>query len=469
MKICEFAAIVSLQPGQLQPPTIIRGILNYLTASNSSNLRSEARTETMLYTLVFLLLAANGSAPSYGFSPGRRGMTRPRSISTSHADSRFSIKNSIREKKSHSPPQAETQRRVLRIEKFARLPVWPVWQGVFLFVASKIFGEEVAAGWEDRIGGRVAPNFFVAQATSPFVLLVHHRHSFSNWDPIRYIQRTFFPEGFPSHPHRGFITVTYCLKGGMVHRDSLGIKQSYGAEKRHRSKHVQWLTAGAGIQHEEMWDIEPDGQDEGKWLWSSSQELYQLWVNMPSDKKMSKPNAELLEACLVSSPSSEIPDNATPIIVFENTITTVIAGEHNGIRAPIDCPTNVAIMRVQLLQNKSWTHNVPSSHETAIIYVRKGSIQVGTQRVPPHYTAYLTSQGGELSIQSLDGGADILLLSGEPLREPIASQGSMVMNTNAEIQQAYVDYQLGKMGLPWSEKLSDDEWLQHIKTNPSVY
>ncbi len=434
------------------------------------------------HALVLVLLAASGSAPCSGFSAGSI-LVRP-SISRSIAikrqknsiasfSSRISVEdNNVGEVTQSAPPQTSTKRGVARIEKFARLPVWPVWQGVFLFFASRIFGEEVAAGWENRIGGRVCPNFFTAEATSPFVLLVHHRHSFSNWDPVKYIQQTFFPEGFPSHPHRGFITVTYCLKGGMIHRDSLGIKQSYGAEKRHDSKHVQWLTAGAGIQHEEMWDIEPDEQDEGKWLWSSSQELYQLWINMPSGYKMSKPNAELLEAHPVdSSSSSPIPDHTTPIVKENNdaTTTTVIAGDYKGIRAPIDCPTNVSMMRVQLSKDSSWTHSIPSSHETAIIYVRKGSIQIGSQRIPPHYTVYLTSQGEELSIQSLEGEADILLLSGEPLREPIASQGSMVMNTQPEIQQAYLDYQLGKMGRPWSEQLSDEEWQQHVKNNPSLY
>ena len=420
--------------------------------------------------LLLLLLAANGCAPSSGFS-AVRSIARPRLHNVVSYSSRISVEDN--DTIQSPPPQASTtQRGVARIEKFARLPVWPVWQGVFLFFASKIFGEEVAAGWENSIGGRVCPNFFAAEQTSPFVLLVHHRHSFSNWDPVKYIQQIFFPEGFPAHPHRGFITVTYCLKGGMIHRDSLGIKQSYGAEKRHDSKAVQWLTAGAGIQHEEMWDIEPDEQDEGKWLWSSSQELYQLWINMPSDWKMSKPYAELLESYPVSSSSSfPIPDNTTPVISENNdaTTTTVVAGEYKGIQAPIDCPTNVSMMRVQLSKDSSWTHNIPSSHETAIIYVRKGSIQIGTQRIPPHYTVYLTSQGEELSIQSLEGEADILLLSGEPLREPIASQGSMVMNTQSEIQQAYLDYQMGKMGLPWSEKMSDEEWQQHVKKNPSTY
>lgn len=104
-------------------------------------------------------------------------------------------------------------RAISRLEKFARLPVWPVWNGVFLFVASKILGQEVAAKLEDAVGGRVCPNFFQSERTSPFIMLVHHRHSFAPWDPLRYLQRTFFPEGFPAHPHRGmfFIVVVYVM------------------------------------------------------------------------------------------------------------------------------------------------------------------------------------------------------------------------------------------------------------------
>ncbi|KAL7536404.1 hypothetical protein ACHAXR_007142 [Thalassiosira sp. AJA248-18] len=368
-----------------------------------------------------------------------------------------------------------SQRRIAKTEKFARLPVWPVWQGVFLFFASRIFGEEVAASWEDAIGGRVCPNFFTPISTDPFVLLVHHRHAFMNWDPVRYIQRTFFPEGFPSHPHRGFVTVTYILKGGFFHRDSVGIKQSYGAEERHDGKHVQWLTAGAGIQHEEMWDLsEPDKKDEGKWLWTSTQELYQIWLNLPAAYKMSPPDAQLLESCSVDSSSTDPPPaDTTPIITSEDgsTITTIVSGEYNRVRAPIECPTDASIMRIQFTRKdaSTWTHTLPSTHETAILYIRKGSVQIDDQRIAPQHTVYLTPDGEQLTIESLEGEADVLLLSGAPLKEPIASQGSMVMNTEGEIQKAYMDYQRGFMGMPWDHKLSDDEWQDHVKKNPSMY
>jgi hypothetical protein len=102
-------------------------------------------------------------------------------------------------------------RGIRRIEKFARLPVWPAWNGVLIWMVGKLFGNEAAAKLEDTITGRVCPNFYDYVDTSPYIMLVHHCHSFHALDPLRYIQRTFFPEGFPAHPHRGFITITYIL------------------------------------------------------------------------------------------------------------------------------------------------------------------------------------------------------------------------------------------------------------------
>lgn len=194
----------------------------------------------------------------------------------------------------------------------------------------------------------------------------------------------------------------------MIHRDSLGIKQSYGAESRHDDAHVQWLTAGAGIQHEEMWDT--DGN-----VWSD-QELYQIWLNLPSGYKMTKPKVELLRRHFVKD-EEEIPDRSTPIIDEDGTVTTVVCGEYGTISASIDCPTNAAILQVHFKKGAVWKHVMPNEHETAILYIRKGSVKIGLEIVPVHHTAYLTPDGEELVIES-EGEADVLLLSGEPLREP---------------------------------------------------
>ncbi len=438
----------------------------------------------MASTSGFGYASPSSSLPLSATAPGQSDPFGENSsvISADEASS-SSVQSVTQQHPNQQQQRRPSQRRISRVEKFARLPIWPVWQGVFLFIASRLFGQEVAAKWEDEIGGRVCPNFFEPVSTDPFVLLVHHRHAFHNWDGIRYIQQTFFPEGFPAHPHRGFITVTYCLKGGLIHRDSLGIKQSYGAEERHQGKHMQWLTAGAGIQHEEMWDVsEPDKRDRGKWLWTSSQELYQIWLNLPAAYKMSSPDAELLEAHSMdpnTSSRAKPPPNSTPIVTSDNggTITTIVCGEHDGIRAPVKCPTNAAIIRVQFNRNNSnrsattWTHTLPSAHETAIVYVRKGSVKIDGERIPPQHTVFLSPDGDELTVEASDNNeeAEILLLSGEPIREPISTQGSMVMNTPQEVQRAYMDYQRGNMGMPWDHELNDDEWREHVKRNPSAY
>lgn len=382
-------------------------------------------------------------------------------------------------------------RYAIRVEKFARLPVWPAWNGVAIFLLSKLFGNEVAAEFEDKVGGRVCPNFFTPEKTSPFIMLVHHRHSFAPWDPFRYIQKSFFPEGFPSHPHRGFTTVTYCLKGGMIHRDSMGEKQIYGAEKRHKGKHTQWLTAGAGLLHEEMWDIQPDsnemyGDEDGNNIFRrifqpSSQELYQLWLNLPASKKMDSPSIELLGG-----------EDSTPSVINEETDesdstkrlqtkTIIISGEHAGKKASIETASGVSILHVQMDPGSTWTHSMPLTHRTAILYMRTGSVTMNGLNdtnaiteitIDPHYTAYLSSKGEKLTIhcpKTQKGKADFLLLTGDPIYEPVFAQGSMVMNYPDEINTAYSDYQQGKMGSPWDHKLTDEEWKDHNDKYPFFY
>lgn len=355
-----------------------------------------------------------------------------------------------------------TGRGVSYLEKFSRLPVWPVWNGVLLFAISRLFGEEQAAKIEQEgcLGGRVCPNFFRdLSQTSPFIMLVHHSHSFAPWDPIRYLQRTFFPEGFPAHPHRGFITVTYILKGGFLHRDSIGIKQRYGAEERHQGKHTQWLVTGAGILHEEMWDIQTPNFFE-----PSRQELYQLWLNVPSNFKLDPPKVHLLGG----------EDETPTVFIYKDgslqSSTVVIAGEYAEKFASIETYSNVNILHVNVSPNATWSHTLPVSYSTAIIYMRLGSAYVGSTRIPPHYTAYLGPSSDQVIVStSQNEGADFLFLAGEPLNEPVAAQGSMVMNTDSEIRQAYVDYQSGKMGVPWDHKLSDDEWKSHLQKYPSSF
>ena len=135
----------------------------------------------------------------------------------------------------------ESPRAPYRVERPFRLPVWPAWSGV-VYILMDLLGvdKRVAADLEDRFGGRVCPIMLDNVEADPFILMVHHRHAFAPFDPLRTIFRAFLAEGFPAHPHRGFETVTYVLpeRRGLVHRDSLGVKMTYNDGQ------AQWMTAG---------------------------------------------------------------------------------------------------------------------------------------------------------------------------------------------------------------------------------
>lgn len=238
-----------------------------------------------------------------------------------------------------------------------------------------------------------------------------------------------------------------------MHRDSNGVKQCYGGER-----HSQWMVAGAGILHEEMWDIPSMG---GK------QELYQLWINLPAKDKLATPRCVLLGG-------EENEEGATPTVYdnVTNSNTIVLCGEYNGKKAGIQPYSSMNIFHVIL--GKSWDYTIPPNHETVIIYVRKGSISIDNTVIPTHSTAFLSTSGSSLTIVNANTNtnteeADFFLLSGEPLNENIASQGSMVMNTDYEIQQAYQDYSMGRMGVPWDHTLSDEQWMDHVQKFPSSY
>ena len=360
----------------------------------------------------------------------------------------------------HNGSSKVLPRRVIsKMERFSRLPVWPVWQGLLLFLCSRIFGEEVADKLEHEIGGRVCPNFFAENSVSPFIMLVHHRHRFYSWDVLGHvIDKFIFPEGFPAHPHRGFITVTYCMQGGMIHRDSLGVKQVYGANSEGKQD-VQWLTTGSGMLHEEMWNMKP--LNDNPWKLYEEQELYQLWLNVPAEEKLCAPKVELLGA-----------DEMPIIVSSEGKCTTkVIAGTYQDKEASVEISSSLNIFHVQMEPSSSWCFPLPDDHATGIIYMRTGSISVGDKQVPPHYTAYLESTGKDLIVENKSkmDKTDFLFLSGAPLREPVAARGSMVMNNAREVEEAYRDYQEGKMGIPWNHVLDNDQWKKHVKEYPSSY
>jgi len=228
--------------------------------------------------------------------------------------------------------------------------------------------------------------------------------------------------GFPDHPHRGFETVTYMLDGRMRHRDN------HGNEGVLVPGSVQWMTAGRGLVHSEM----PE-QQQGR------MRGFQLWLNLPAREKMTAPKYQ------------EFGPERIPSAAPAAGITAkVIAGQVAGISGPIQQPaTDPTYLDLALEPHAVFEQTLPDEH-AAFVYVFEGAIAVGTEQKPvaAHELAVL-SEGALIRLTGLRAGADgktarAILVAGRPLREPVAKYGPFVMNTRAELQQAFEDFQSGR-------------------------
>ena len=240
--------------------------------------------------------------------------------------------------------------------------------------------------------------------------------------------------GFPQHPHRGFETVTLVRKGLIDHSDSLGATARFGRGD------TQWLTAGAGIVHSEMFPlldtVEPN-----------TTELFQIWLNLPSTDKMVEPYFTMLWE----------PD--IPAVEFDGGIVTVVAGSL-GDAKPASPPPNswasrddaeVAIWVLRLDAGASWT--MPPTHHPDVArtaYFFEGeSLSIGDHRLGSS-TGAVVRTDTEVVVRVGDTPVEVLVLQGRPIGEPVAQYGPFVMNTRAEIEQAFGDYQrTGFGGWPW--------------------
>jgi redox-sensitive bicupin YhaK (pirin superfamily) len=221
--------------------------------------------------------------------------------------------------------------------------------------------------------------------------------------------------GFPSHPHRGFETVTYMLAGAMEHKDSVGNTGRLTAGS------VQWMTAGRGIVHSEM-----PKQEDGL-MWG-----FQLWVNLPRAQKMVAPRYQ------------DIAPGDIPEVSIGDARVRVIAGEAGGTTGPVgEIATAPLMLDVKLAPKATFRQPITADHN-AFAYVFEGTARFGATKVERGYLAVF-GPGDAIEAASEDG-ARFLVLSGKPLNEPVARYGPFVMSSEAEIRQAVSDFQNGRLG-----------------------
>ena len=306
---------------------------------------------------------------------------------------------------------------------------------------------------------QIVPLGFPWETSDPFLFCVHHEdfypegnenmgpqdslegrnlgNDFNIKDGFRMYHGTRVP-GFPAHPHRGFETVTIAKKGLIDHSDSLGAAGRFG------NGDVQWMTAGKGVQHSEMFPLLNEKE-------ANPLELFQIWLNLPKAKKMAEPHFAMLW-------HEEIPVFIHTDANNKNTSVDVIAGYIDDVRGPDPAPDSwaadpnneVAIWTIKMDSLAQWKLPKASSGINRTLYFYKGSsLQLTGQNIPLHHAVKLDADKEVL----LENGKEVsylLLLQGKPIAEPVVQHGPFVMNTAQEIQNTmnvFAATQFG--GWPW--------------------
>lgn len=225
--------------------------------------------------------------------------------------------------------------------------------------------------------------------------------------------------GFPSHPHRGFETVTYMLDGRMRHKDN------HGNEGLLTPGSVQWMTAGRGLVHSEMPEQE-SGRMRG----------FQLWVNLPAKDKMTEPKYQEFA-----------PDRIPVAAPAAGVAVKVIAGQVGEVAGPIVQPaTDPLYLDIELAPDAAWEYRLPAGHNV-FAYAFEGAATVGggeDARLLETQQLAVLGGGERLQLRAGGRGARLILVAGRPLHEPVMRYGPFVMNTKQELMQAFVDFQEGR-------------------------
>jgi hypothetical protein len=245
-----------------------------------------------------------------------------------------------------------------------------------------------------------------ASLVDPFLLF----DDFRSEDPAE------FRAGFPWHPHRGIETITYVLEGDVEHQDSLGNSGVIG------SGDVQWMTAGGGIVHQEM----PKGDGKGR------MQGFQLWSNLPRASKLMDPRYR------------EVKQAEIPRVAASGASVRVIAGEVSGVRGPVrDVVSDPEYLDVSLAAHASFSHPVSADHNVfAYVFEGEGRFDPAAPAFGDG-TVVLFGPGSRIAVTTGKEPVRFLLVSGRPLREPIAWAGPIVMNTEAELRTAFAEFRSG--------------------------
>ena len=308
---------------------------------------------------------------------------------------------------------------------------------------------------------RIRPLGFQWETADPFLFCVHHEDFFPKGnaqmgpDPSlfngRHMGQDFIVKdgfrmyhgstvpGFPGHPHRGFETITVVRTGLVDHADSLGAAGRYG------NGAVQWMTAGKGVQHSEMFPLL--NQDKENPL-----ELFQIWLNLPKKRKMVQPHFKMIW-------SESVPKFAAKDALGNHSHIEVLVGKLNE-NDPLNSPPNswaadeknhVAIYNIHMEPNAQWTLPATEAGVNRTLFYYEGNrLSIAGQEIP-HYHAVEVDPTVSLSLKNNSETSKVLVLQGRPIGEPVVQHGPFVMNTKEEIYQAFDDYQKTQFGgWPWS-------------------
>jgi redox-sensitive bicupin YhaK (pirin superfamily) len=251
----------------------------------------------------------------------------------------------------------------------------------------------------------------------PFLLL--------DYNSKYYFPPTDRPRGVGVHPHRGFETVSIAYRGKIAHHDSFGNSGVIGEGD------VQWMTAASGLLHKEYHEKEFAGR-------GGDFHMVQLWVNLPAKNKMSPPKYQPITNDQTGK--YHLPGNGG--------IVEVIAGSYRGIQGPASTFTPVSLMNARLKAGAKADFEFISSYNTALLVIEGSLLINGSDKAPGDHFVLFRNDGEQFSIEAPEDSV-ALILSGEPIYEPIAAHGPFVMNSRTEIYQAFEDMENGRFG--WLE------------------